>query len=265
MKKILAMILAAMMLFAVVSCKKDDADKDDTNSLNGAGQDEFYTDANTGDKFGYVVNDKGAYEIVSFSSNNNTPHKVEIPAEINGVEVNGIGAHAFKVNNQMNEVVIPDSILYIGDWAFFGCSYLTSVTLPNSVEEIGIGAFDSCTVLKTVKLSDKLTKITEFAFRGCGALEEVTIPSSVKEIEDGAFFKCAALKEIVIPDSVTTIGDGAFMHCVKLEKATVASSVENFGRRVFDVAAESFTIVAGEGTKAAQYAADNGYSFTKAA
>ena len=42
------------------------------------------------------------------------------------------------------KIVLPDSLLYVGDWAFFGCGNITSITLPDSVEEIGYGAFYAC-------------------------------------------------------------------------------------------------------------------------
>ena len=265
MKKILAIALALMMILTLAACNKGDKGNNE-----GEGDDKVvvqsstYTDATTGDVLGYAVNDKGSYEITSFSSQNHTPHKVEIPASINGVEVTGIGDHAFKVNNQVSEIVLPDSLLYVGDWAFFGCGNITSITLPDSVEEIGYGAFSDCASLKSVKLSAKLAKINDFAFRNCTVLESVTIPASVKEIGGAAFFMCEALTELTIPATVETIGDGAFMKCTKLAKATVADGVKTIGARVFDDAAEGFVVVATEDSVAAKYAADNGYGFTKA-
>ena len=262
MKKILAIALAIVMLFAVVACNKNGADDGNDDAVaDKVIQNDTYTDANTGDVLSYAVNDRGSYEITGFVSNDHTPHKVEIPAQINGVEVTGIADHAFKVNNQIKEIVLPESILYIGDWAFFGCGALTAITIPNSVEELGVGSFDDCTALTSVKLSDKLSKITEFAFRGCTALESVELPLSVKEIGDGAFFRCEALTEIVIPGAVEVIGDGAFMKCTNLAQANVSFSVKTIGVRAFDGAAEGFAIAAAPGSVAATYAADNGYGF----
>ena len=41
----------------------------------------------------------------------------------------------------VTEVVIPDGVTSIGNWAFIGCSSLTSVTIPDSVTSIGDSAF----------------------------------------------------------------------------------------------------------------------------
>ena len=44
--------------------------------------------------------------------------------------------------------VIPDSVTWIGDWAFSGCTALTSITIPNSVTWIGNWVFSGCENLK---------------------------------------------------------------------------------------------------------------------
>ena len=64
-------------------------------------------------------------------------------------------------------MTIPNSVTYIGYWAFKGCSSLTSVTIPNSVTSIG-----------------------KYAFYDCSSLTSVTIPNSVTYIGDYAFFDC---------------------------------------------------------------------------
>lgn len=48
--------------------------------------------------------------------------------------------------------VIPDSVTWIGDWAFSGCTALTSITIPNSVTWIGNWVFSGCENLTEIIL-----------------------------------------------------------------------------------------------------------------
>ncbi|MDE7365128.1 MAG: leucine-rich repeat domain-containing protein [Ruminococcus sp.] len=50
------------------------------------------------------------------------------------------------------DVVIPQGVRSIANYAFYGCSKLTSITIPESVESIGKEAFKFCTNLSGVTL-----------------------------------------------------------------------------------------------------------------
>ena len=47
----------------------------------------------------------------------------------------------------VTDLVIPNSVTEIGEYAFYGCESLTSVKIPNSVTSIGKNAFYNCTNL----------------------------------------------------------------------------------------------------------------------
>ena len=44
----------------------------------------------------------------------------------------------------LTSIIIPSSVIAIGEEAFHGCSSLTSITIPSSVATIGKGTFSSC-------------------------------------------------------------------------------------------------------------------------
>ena len=104
--------------------------------------------------------------------------------------------HLYLNGNEIENLIIPDGVTSIGNFAFSGCTDLTSVTIPNSVTSIGEAAFDRCSGLTSLVLSDYLTIIMKESFQSCSALTSLTIPSSVQYIYQNAFNGCSALEEI---------------------------------------------------------------------
>ena len=60
--------------------------------------------------------------------------------------------HLYLNGKEVTNLVIPNSVTSIGDYAFSGCSGLTSLTIPNSVTSIGVDAFRYCSNLELVRL-----------------------------------------------------------------------------------------------------------------
>ena len=116
----------------------------------------------------------------------------------------------------VTELVIPNNVSSIGDYAFSSCKGLTSVTIPNSVTSIGEYAFYSCNGLKSITISDRVTSIGEYTFYLCNSLTNITIPNSVTSIGNHAFSHCSGLTSITIPNSVKSIDNYAFFACSNL-------------------------------------------------
>ena len=76
------------------------------------------------------INDIAAWCKISFSDSSSNPlsHALQ-------------GRHLFLNGEEVKELVIPNSVTSIGNYAFYGCSGLTSITIPNSVTSIGNYAF----------------------------------------------------------------------------------------------------------------------------
>ena len=172
-------------------------------------------------------------------------------------------SHNFYINDQeIKDLVIPNSVTCIGDYAFYSCTSLTSVTIPNSVTSIGDDAFRGCSSLTSVTIGNSVTSIGDYAFYSCTSLTSVTIPNSVTSIGNGAFSWCSSLTsvtinsdaivskaysdasnishifgsqvtEYIIGDEVKSIGNGAFYWCSSLTSVTIGESLTSIGRSAF--------------------------------
>ena len=96
------------------------------------------------------------------------------------------------------------------------------VVIPNGVMKIGNYAFEDCVVIKSVTIPNSVTSIGERAFRGCDNLTSITIGNGVTSIGDRAFDFCGFMS-VTIPDSVTRIGWGVFGNCDNLKTIYVAN------------------------------------------
>lgn len=111
-----------------------------------------------------------------------------------------------------------------------GFENLVEVIMPDSVTWIGDTAFKCATNLKNIKLSKNLTQIGSEAFYNCSSLSDITIPKNVEAINFQTFYGCnlnltfeenSSLKKIAycglggmltgsfvyIPESVDYIGE----------------------------------------------------------
>ena len=153
---------------------------------------------------------------------------IDIPAELDGYTVTGIGKWAFYECIPLKEVTIPQSVTFIGEEAFDICTTLDSVTIKDAATSIGDYAFCQCENLKTVKLGKYITKIGEAAFCNCNILNNFTIPDSVTSIGRAAFEFCYELTNVTIPEKVEKIESETFDGCIKLKSITLPAGLTSF-------------------------------------
>ena len=113
-----------------------------------------------------------------------------------------------------------------------GCRFLTDIVIPDSVTSIGDYAFAFCRSLTNIVIPDNVTSIEEKAFCRCSSLNSIVIPDSVTSIGNSAFEGCYSLTSIVIPVSVTYIGHHAFANC-NLSNTLRQELSSRFGDKIF--------------------------------
>ena len=169
---------------------------------------------------------------------------------------------------EIKDLVIPNTVTSIGEYAFIGCSGLESVTIGNSVTKIGQDAFNGCSGLESVTIGNSVTQIGGNAFFGCSGLEKLIIEDGETVLDLGynsryrqtwLFYDCPiktlylgrnlwysqgmygnspfycieTIKDVTIGNSVTKIGEGAFAGCSGLESVTIGNSVTEIGEGAF--------------------------------
>ena len=86
-------------------------------------------------------------------------------------------------------LVLPDSIVEIGDSVFSKKSIVGDLVFPKNLKKIGNSAFRNLSYKGDLSLPDGLESIGESAFRDLKEANTITIPASVTAIGTGAFYK----------------------------------------------------------------------------
>lgn len=198
---------------------------------------------------------------------NDTPYDIKSFDELKYFTgLTSIGEDAFEGCQNLQSIVLPNSITNIGQNAFLGCGSLASLFIPNSVTKIGAFAFRGCCSLTSITIPASVSSIGSSPFGGCTELASIIvnsensaynshencnaimqtnnntlvagckntiIPNGVITIGYGAFEQCYGLESAIIPSSVTTIKDNAFAYCNKMKTLVIPESVTSIGSQAF--------------------------------
>ena len=144
-----------------------------------------------------------------------------------GEGVTTIPDYAFKGLLGNGIMIIPNSVTYIGSYAFYGCSGLTgALVIPNSVTSIGNNAFYGCSGLSgTLTVPNSVTNIGNMAFYGCNGLTTLNFNAEncTGTISGSLFDSNNTLSKITIGENVATIPNNAFKNCISLDSIISAA------------------------------------------
>lgn len=250
MKKFLALLLSLILLLA--------------SAPSLAESNEVYKE----DGYSYTLLPDGTAMITAYDGSDLNP---VVPSMLGGHTVTVIGPRAFSgerslssttysENNRcenLQSIVLPDTVTEIRSRAFSTCQGLASVTLPSNLRILGDGVFYLCTGLKTLRLPDSITSIGTNVFYSCNSLKEfilspdhptltfeknilffkpegrllmyigsadiheLSVPNGTRIIDPNAFVKCKNLRFITLPASMIGVDPGAFIDVPALMRILV--------------------------------------------
>ena len=129
----------------------------------------------------------------------------------------------------LKTVVLPSTLLHIGEYAFLTCP-IENINFPEGLLTIGRQAFPQVQCKKLV-IPASVTSIGVNAFRK-SAIEELTILTTAT-LESGVFKECKNLKTVHLADGITQLTASLFKDCSALTTINIPESVTVFGGNVF--------------------------------
>lgn len=228
----------------------------------------------------YSLDENGYARINDLKDQDTITGDLVVPSEIDGHTVNYIGNGAFTNASGITSITIPNTVEYMGDCLFFGCTALSSIileegnptftmedgvlfmengvklvayppamegtsyTVPDTVNEIFPGAFLHTKNLEKVTISKNVVSIDRWAF-GYSSLKTLVIEDGLYMIDDYAFAYCQSLHTINFGNTLQYIYDCAFTGCRALEEIELPETVKYYGQYCFcDTSMKGVTIPA---------------------
>lgn len=170
-----------------------------------------------------------------------------------------IKTHAFSDCRHLKNVEIDgdSALVTIEDYAFYYCPELVSFEAPQSLRFIGEYAFANCTALNEISICDLVEDIKPRAFYNTGFTNEsshwsgdvlylgkhlikarqvlgadgtysntaIKVKENTLTIAANAFSECQELVSIQLPKSLTHIDADAFLHCTKLASVNFTGDI----------------------------------------
>lgn len=106
------------------------------------------------------------------------------------------------VYNYVSNIVIPEQITEIGEYAFSGNTNLKTLTLHKGITKFGHAAFYGCKNLTGVTLLNPDAEYGDMLFCDCQGLTRAVLPAGIKSLPAHMFFCCVSLTNINLPEGI---------------------------------------------------------------
>lgn len=192
------------------------------------------------------------------------PSTFRIPSQIKGHKVVGVASEAFAGHEEIEKVIMPNTIQFVGDKAFSNCVNLKTFSWSKNLDTVGLDAFDNTAFFnaiiedthslydlpsglliyvgqdyfkeKTALVSSELTEQEINDIKTTYGVEEIFEfkELKVKNISSGAFKKNDKIVYLDFPKEMTHVSISTFENCPSLKALSFEhSSVKEIGDRAF--------------------------------
>ena len=143
--------------------------------------------------------------------------------DVNGKYVSDVSSLNSYAGKDREEVVIPNTVTYIGASAFQHLG-ISSVVIPEGVVNIDVYAFYN-NHLKTISIPSSVKNISALAFSDNYELNEVIFHDGIESIWEYAFYD-TAIREVTLPSSIKILKDNSL--------GSFVSKINVYGKHSFD-------------------------------
>ena len=131
-----------------------------------------------------------------------------LPESLNNIQMLAF----YEFSAQYSELLLPEGITTIGDYAFTKSKFKGTLRIPGGLEEMGI-----------------------YLFHECSGFNALILEEGLESISCGMFYQAACLRgELVIPDTVQIIEPYAFAGCVQLTGDFVILNIVKCSTNAFE-------------------------------
>ena len=123
--------------------------------------------------------------------------------------------HAFESCSRLSNIQLPDSVEYIGQFAFWACAMGPTLVLPRSLTTILDYSFGFCSSITEVSFADNsvLTKLDLPIFHMCQSLKVLHIPPNLEYFSGIIVWNVPTVEEVIlnVPNGINdyfTVVDG---------------------------------------------------------
>ena len=183
--------------------------------------------------------------------------------DIAEVNITALPIQAFYKSTNVENLILPNTLITIGEEMFLVCSSLATVTFENGsqLKTIGggsysSGAFSDCTALTSIEIPASVETIEAAAFKDCSSLTSIEIPASVETIKASAFKGCSSLATVTFENGsqLKTIeggypSSGTFADCTALTSIEIPASVETIEAAAFKGCSSLATVTFEKGSQ----------------